>query len=477
MASLGRDNFGRRIVFAKLVRMRVRFSQSGRELKVRLTPERGDRPKRSTFRLSRRIGSMRMPAGWSLSETHPDLLGLAALLISQPFTGDRLTVDPLPSTHFADSVPSMSIDASKAVRARTRATGPPALSFSGGADSTAALLVMPPDTICLNARRDFPFRYRALERPYRAARRRQTPPFNPDHGSSALDWAGKRHTVIRVCTNLELMRWPVGWPVDLAVGLPAVLLADELSVSSINYGSTLSGLNRLGEYFTPYRTRWHSRFWSSAFAAAGVPLSLPVAGLTSAGTQMIVDRLGLRDEIQSCPRAWNGQPCRRCSKCAYRQMLEPLIAGESLSDSDIDSLLGSRAARERLSAVPMSYEVNFTYVGWKYQGDHPAMRLLQRRVRSADQDLEWYERFHSNQIHLVSSDLAQGVAEGIRRSVCEADSGHWQAVTEWDVTGYSDDPEVIRDRDQLVAALAELDRHTKGGSLRRAPRVFPAREE
>ena len=401
---------------------------------------------------------MKMPAGWRLTETHPDLLGLAALLIAQPFTGQRLIIDPLPSHEFAESVSSIEVAAHGSVAPRTPATGPPALAYSGGADSTAALLVMPPDTVCFNVRRRLPPPYRVLERPYRAARRRPTPPFNPDHGASGLDWARLNHTVLRFPTDLELVRWPLGWPVDLGLALPSVLLADDLAVSSINFGSTLPGLNRLTEQFTPYRSRWHYRFWSPVFEAAGVPLSYPVAGLTSAGTQLIVDRNGLTDTVQSCPRAWNGQACRRCTKCVYIQMLAVLVAGEPLSDGDVTALLSTRAAMQRLSQVPIPVEVNFTYVAWKYQGDHPAMRLLERRVRSAHHDLEWYQRFHTNQIDLASGDLAREVAAGIRQIVPEADSDHLEAVTKWDVTGHRSDPAVLRARDALVGAMADLGR-------------------
>ena len=83
-------------------------------------------------------------------DIHPDLVGLSIVLLCNPFVGESLVIEGEVSDNFIQSVQSV-LSKYKITRSenfqgsppRKISDGLPALAFSGGADSSAALAVMP----------------------------------------------------------------------------------------------------------------------------------------------------------------------------------------------------------------------------------------------------------------------------------------------------------------------------------------------
>ncbi len=222
-----------------------------------------------------------MPDGWSLADTHPDLVRVAsAFLVGRWIHGT-----------LADWTPS-------------RPPGSrPGLAYSGGTDSTAALLVMPPSTALAYHERDFPsqLRHHNAHRMFTEAERR---------------WG---RSVIRVRSDHELIRTHfghrLGFSEDMAVMAHLLLLGDYLDLDSVGVGTNLCG-----SYFEQ-GMRWRDfadsglcQTLAPRLASIGLGMFWAVAGCHGTLSQQIMVREGLEDVALGCVRG-AGEPCRTCINC------------------------------------------------------------------------------------------------------------------------------------------------------------------
>ena len=121
------------------------------------------------------------------------------------------------------------------------------MAFSGGADSSAALAIMPKDVSLV-----------FMNRPLKA---------KSVYDSSApleichrLNEIGFDVEVIE--TNLEYLRDPVGFPTDLANSIPAILHSEYLDIDSIAFGTVLESGYGIGhEHYINYSKGAHHRFF------------------------------------------------------------------------------------------------------------------------------------------------------------------------------------------------------------------------
>ena len=164
--------------------------------------------------------------GAEVDVIHPDLLGVISILIVNPFVGKVLILPEPVSLDFhkmASSVISrykiqQNWDSDlKSLSADKRRNH--ALAFSGGADSVAALSVMPGSTIPV-----------FLSRP-----NSEDSMYDSDAALAICkELSDLGYDVKIVDSNLEMIRDPVGFPTDLANAVPALLLSEALKISSIS---------------------------------------------------------------------------------------------------------------------------------------------------------------------------------------------------------------------------------------------------
>ncbi len=96
--------------------------------------------------------SVTLPDGVTGEDVHPDHLALIALLVAHPFVGHLLEIPWEVSDRFAASCEKISkynmvFEGKGGSSYQPTSDSKPALAFSGGADSTASLLVMPENTL------------------------------------------------------------------------------------------------------------------------------------------------------------------------------------------------------------------------------------------------------------------------------------------------------------------------------------------
>ncbi len=217
-----------------------------------------------------------------LSDIHPDLLALSAILICSPFVGKRLELSEQPSSDFIEKANgilskykiSNSIDPDHEIEPRLEPPNSrPGLAFSGGVDSTAALAVMPGNTIPIFM--DRPISKGSLYNP------------NAAHQSCRILRQLGYNSEIVEC-DLEYVRDPVGFPTDVANSVPAIILADCLGLNSISFGTVLESAYGTGhEQYRDYPNGSHWTFFGTLFSAANLQFSLPIGGVSEVGTSII----------------------------------------------------------------------------------------------------------------------------------------------------------------------------------------------
>ncbi len=311
----------------------------------------------------------------NLENVHPDLLALSSILICSPFVGNELKFGFSPSRKFLEQANSILSRYSiisdcndPPAEQREMVSRPiPGLAFSGGVDSTAAISVMPGSTVPV-----------FMNRPLRSGSL-----YNPDaaHRScSILKSLGYEVQIIEC--DLEYVREPVGFPTDVANAVPAIILADHLGLDSISFGTVLESAYGTGhENYRDYPNGSHWNFYSTLFRAAGIPMSLPIAGVSEVGTSIIAYKAPVGMVAQSCIRGKWKEPCMNCWKCFRKGLLGNALGHISLSDKELQGLMSSTEVRGKLSSLPISHENVVAYaINRTDESNYSGIETLRKRV-------------------------------------------------------------------------------------------------
>ncbi|MDA9722575.1 DUF6395 domain-containing protein, partial [Euryarchaeota archaeon] len=275
-----------------------------------------------------------------IDDIHPDHLALAIILSVNPFVGETLVINLPVSENFRTACNT--ITRYKLVFPKTTNTpyqpkpdSRPGLSFSGGADSTAALLLMPKNTLSV-----------FMDRPLKKFRSL----YNKSAAYATLDYAIKSgYEVKKIYCDVEYVRNPIGFPVDLTPSIPLVLMAEKYKIDSIGFGTVLESAYRVGhEHSREYSTSAHYRVWGKLFHAAGLPLYLPVSGVSEVGTSNIVLKSPFYDYTRSCVRGNWPRSCENCWKCFRKHMVENRLLSKKVDDTSMSKWLKVKEVKRKL---------------------------------------------------------------------------------------------------------------------------------
>lgn len=375
-----------------------------------------------------------MPEGWRAADTHPDLIGAVAIALAGNFAGKHLKLPFGVSGHLQERVAEsykfqlQPIDSALKPRRAPR-DARPGLCYSGGVDSTAALLLLPSQTVSA-----FVDRVAA-----------------PDGQGSRMY---RKEAALRACrvlremgrevwaipTNIEYLREPVGFFNDLVMATPLILLADWLTLDSIAYGLILEvSYLKHGKQYREYKPTLHFTRYGGVASAVDLHWNLVTAGLSEAVTTSLVLQSPLHHVAQSCVRADFGRACENCWKCFRKSLLTAALANETLSDKQLDRYFEIPDAQRHLETVPITLENVIMFVAQRYRGSHPRMLQLKRMLRVDDVDLAWMERWFTPSREVLAEQY---------RSQCEASITRLvEPMTDQDVAS-------IRAWDRLPAAEA-----------------------
>jgi glycosyltransferase involved in cell wall biosynthesis len=258
-----------------------------------------------------------MPLNWQFEETHHDLFQLAHFVLVEPW--DKTVLD--------NWNPSR------------KAGWRPGLAFSGGIDSTAALALMPSNTVLLyNERAEIPGQL--------------------DHTNAIrfFDNFEKKtnRPVIRIRSNHERLRQlkgkNAGFSSDYACAVQCIILADHFGLDSIATGMPLENSYLFHGY--RYRNFNKSRFWNRyapIFESVGLPLYQPVAGCSEIINMKISEHQGWSGWAQSCIRSSKeGFGCGGCWKCFRKNTMMGLPFSMS---NEIETFLSKKPLKQAASTL------------------------------------------------------------------------------------------------------------------------------
>ena len=393
--------------------------------------------------LTGRSMRINLPVRIRRKDVHPDLEALAVVLVVSPFAGGTLTVSRPVSTVMEAAVARafkfriQPVDRRLAPRARAT-PGTPALAFSGGVDSTAALVVLPDHTV-LGFMRRIPLPGGEASTQYRDEAAL--------HACASLHAQGR--TVHIYETDMEYLRDPVGFPTDWSNAIGLVLLADRLRLDSISWGLVAESAYRIGhEVYTDWAIRRAA--WSRLFAAAGLHFNAPVAGVSEVGTTAIVATSPLAGIAQSCIRGGVGAPCGDCWKCFRKSMLDAARSGTWPADEELDRLFAVREVNQKLAQFPIPHEDVIGWIAGRYPGKHPKMQLLRERALPQGQTFSWLERWYGPSAELLDAGVRDVVEARLDRHMGRMTKGEEAEFRAWDMTAWLADPGMRASAEALV---------------------------
>ena len=423
------------------------LSQNGNQLRMEFTLDEDDNESfKEKFHIGKRTCIFNMPHGWDLTSVHPDLLALTCIAITHPFIGQRVNLPLAISSGFAETYTSITrkeigpVDES--IKRREPSGNPrPGLAYSGGLDSTVAIALMPADTVSI-------FLDRIVDR-------NRPTLYDKDAAHWACESLQKRgYHVLMVGTDLEYVRDPIGFPVDIANATPALLLSDMLSLDSIGFGTIMESAYGIGhELFRDYPNGHHYLMWGRLFSAAGLPFFQAVAGISEVGTTIISMNSPLGEYAQSCMRGQRQNPCHNCWKCFRKLLLEAVLNGHELDNHWLDSLFKIKEAKHFLRSFPIKHENVLTFATSLYNGNHETLNLLKRRVRGDILPVEWMQRWYPPSLDVIPEQYKANLVINIRRFL-EPMTEEMQNFTEaWDMTSMLKDSHYVGLHEQLLKFL------------------------
>tara|TARA_Y100000766_G_scaffold285513_1_gene309657 strand:- start:703 stop:1986 length:1284 start_codon:yes stop_codon:yes gene_type:complete len=375
---------------------------------------------------------------------HNDHLALIVLLAAHPFAQGRLSIPLHVSKQFEEATqifsryrPEFLSTAGKPYTSKSE--GKPGLAFSGGMDSTAALALMPSKTVPV-----------FLDRPHRA----NTTLYNKSAAKATLAFLeAKGVPNIAITTDVEFIRNPVGFPTDLATGIPVLALASHFQFDSVGYGTVMESAYRIGHKKSrDYIKAPHYKVWAPLFAAAGLPLFLPVAGVSEVGTSTIVHRSPYRGMARSCIRGDWPQTCNNCWKCFRKQLIEHGINQTEFDDNQFLESLQSKEVVSKLSAEFISHE---NVLGWALNKIERGKKLdvLFNRLVASTYSLNHLNTFYPPAIALVPPKYRLHVNEQLRIYLPEMEEVDQKRMLEQDFSDYLSTPQHKENVQALMVLL------------------------
>ncbi|MGG1397246.1 DUF6395 domain-containing protein [Bacillus salipaludis] len=381
--------------------MRIKYECNSGVMKIRFLPDSSDTisfdihrnsyKKLGKVSLGMRECNIHLPEDWTLASVHPDLLALATLSIIFPYIGQEIVLPIGVSRDFYDKFKLITgkevlpIDPQLSPR-KAREHAVPALSYSGGVDSTAAVILLPDQTHLFYIDRITPPPFQ-----------KQKTILNQEAAYHACD-SMKNHgrSVHMIKTDLQYVRSPVGFASYLSDAVPAVLLADYYGFDSLVNGHTLEEGYQVGyNGYQDAKDLVLIKLWGELLKVVDMPLSLPTIGLSEVSTTKIVINSPYYEFAQACSRGQINKPCMNCYKCFRKNLLEMVIRQVPIPDDHLNTLFKIKDAQKVLSVTPVHFENVITYITSKYNGDHEIMNLLKKKTRGDIVDTSWMEKWYS----------------------------------------------------------------------------------
>jgi hypothetical protein len=380
--------------------MRVDISFSSKVIGFRFYPDNNDEVLFSNeIHLSARGCFFELPFELRPESIHPDLLALSALILCYPFLKQSLEFDFSVSKNFvALCKNNLGIDVFSHVgniKPREVKNGIPALAYSGGVDSTAALALMPETKLVYFLDRIQPFGKKTL--------------YNKFAALSVFEEVVKTESLAYpIRTDMEYLRSKIGFPVDPLnvdvphpVAIPALLMADEFAVDAIAYGVIMESVYMVGhEKYEDYAVSKHFLKWSPFFDLVSCSLFMPTAGITEVGTTIIAAKNRFSPYIRSCMRGDEQKSCGKCIKCLRKTLLQKAVNRDAIDVAGLQINLDSAQVVSNIYDIIFQHENIYRYIA-KFLPENKFSKLLNSRIGINEEECIWMERWFQESVDLI----------------------------------------------------------------------------
>ncbi|MCP3669845.1 MAG: hypothetical protein GY814_05340 [Gammaproteobacteria bacterium] len=371
-----------------------------------------------------------LPVRVDETKIHPDLLALSSLLLVYTFISSTLDIPFSVSQDFIELCrTNLNIDvrcSKGSVCPRIINDGRPALAYSGGVDSTAALALMPDDTAVYFLDRVQPSFESTLYNKFAAI-------------SAFSDLSDKRDNCFHVKSNMEYLRSKVGFTVDPLnvdvphpVAVPMLLMADVLAVDAIAYGVVMESAYMVGhEKFEDYTLSDHYKKWDPFFKLVSCHSYFPTAGLTEIGTTIISEKSKHSEYVRSCMRGDKNSPCCKCIKCLRKTLLNAAVHMKVVVLDEIKSNLNSVEVMRNIYGHIYQHENVYRYIAQNVSSNE-FLLMLQSRVVVDDEDTSWMKRWYLNAIDLIPAKYRNEYLSSVLSMTDVMTDRDISFVTSWD---------------------------------------------
>ena len=425
--------------------MEVKVLQKGQKLTWQLTLDETDGKYTGKIKMQDDTFSIVLPKEFDASLAHPDHLALISLLVAHPFIGTELKLPFEVSERFANAtnvITSYKVVYSNKTGNEYHAPehSSPGLAFSGGADSTACLLLMPESTVSV-----------FMDRPIR----KKTSIYNKTAAYATIAYAQKHgHEMHSISCDVEYLRQPLGFPTDLVPSLPLLAIAQQRSIDSIAFGTVMESAYRIGhEKARNYENSHHYKLWGRLFRAAGLPLFLPVAGISEVGTSKIVRESTFNAYTRSCIRGKWPNACENCWKCFRKNMVEEKFRDGRISEKYLVKGLAIKEVKLKLSQIPISHE---NVLSWALQGSQgPYSKVLIQRLEGENRDLGYLECYYPPSIDLMPQKYQQKTESQILSFLEPMNEQDFNIVTGHKMTAWLESTSAIQAKEKFDQFMIE----------------------
>lgn len=309
----------------------------------------------------------KLPFRPAKSEIHPDLLMVATQALLSPWHKDLL-------------------EGWAPTRRRGNKVG---LAFSGGIDSTAAMLLLPDDAVLAYHRRSYKslLKHHGVTRLFRH-----------------LNKSGRKVHIIP--SNHEILRQyhglSNGFSTDVASAVHLILTADHFDLGGIAFGMPIDNTYLWhGHRWRDFSASGWWRLWAPLMSSVGLDIVLPIGGISQASTVRLVQEAGLGDVVSSCLRApFPG--CGKCWKCFHKHTL--LGREVDYEAQEIQTFLAKRPIKTA------------THVLW-WINEHDRWDLIPGLEHLKEHDLSAWTTHYAPAFDLFPEWIRDHVQQAVERSI------------------------------------------------------------
>lgn len=306
-----------------------------------------------------------MPKGWKLNQTHETILKLAEFVIINGLGDNKYKM-------------------SEILKWEKRPSGTKTgLSFSGGTDSTAAMCLLPEDTILY----------------YHERTEDDQKIMDQSNQIHMVENLGKK--VYRIKSNHENIRTyfdkHIGFTTDYACMVGLILMADFLNLKNVATGTMLGStyIYKGYSYIDYVKSDKHER-WKKIFNQAGLNMIMPVACCSEVLTNEVTNKSRYWKLSYSCLRGELGKSCNECYKCFRKNLLNGKESHYS------------REVIRNLNTEPIHQGDALIYGANKYNLNDTILNKYK------DLDMSWMERYYEKALELVPKDMRQGIKDRLK---------------------------------------------------------------